>query len=161
LRPCATWPRKGSWNEILRLLEDPALIQAEIGRRREAAQRTDPLKHREDAWRRDDVRLATNIDRLVTAYQEGLMTLEQLRGRVPELRKRRQGIQAELQSLAAAATNETLYLRLIETLADFRTRLRERAETLNTVERQKVLPEARQHSPAPPLVCDPPARGRV
>jgi site-specific DNA recombinase len=127
------------WNEILRLLEDPALIQAEIGRRREAAQRTDPLTHREDALRRDDVRLATNIDRLVTAYQEGLMTLEQLRGRVPELRKRQQGIHAELQSLAAAATNETHYLRLIETLADFRTRLHERAETLNTVERQKVL----------------------
>ena len=127
------------WNEILRLLEDPALIHAEIGRRREAAQRTDPLKHREDALRRDDVRLTTNIDRLVTAYQEGLMTLDQLRGRIPELRKRKRGIQAELQSLAAAAIDETQYLRLIETLADFRTRLHARAETLSTVERQRIL----------------------
>jgi site-specific DNA recombinase len=127
------------WYEVLRLLEDPGVIQAEIDRRRETAQRTDPLKHREDALRRDEVRLGTNIDRLVTAYQEGLMTLEQLRGRIPELRKRQQGVQAELRSLAAAATDETQYLRLVETFADFRTRLRVRAQTLDIRERQKIL----------------------
>lgn len=127
------------WNEVLRLLEDPGLIQTEIDRRRDAAQRTDPLKHREDALRRDEVRLATNIDRLVTAYQEGLMTLEQLRGRVPELRKRQHGVQAELRSLVAAATDETQYLRLVETIADFRTRVRARAQTLDIAERQKIL----------------------
>jgi site-specific DNA recombinase len=127
------------WNEVLRLLEDPGVIQAEIDRRRETAQRTDPLKHREDALRRDEVRLGTNIDRLVTAYQEGLMTLEQLRGRIPELRKRQQGVQAELRSLAAAATDETRYLRLVESFADFRTRLRVRAQTLDIRERQKIL----------------------
>ena len=127
------------WNEVLRLLEDPGLIQAEIDRRREAAQRTDPLTHREEGLRRDEVRLAASIDRLVTAYQEGLMTLEQLRGRVPELRRRQQGVQAELQSLAAAATDGTRYLRLVETLADFRTRLHARAQTLDIAERQKIL----------------------
>ena len=127
------------WNEVLRLLDDPGLIQAELDRRRAVAQRTDPLKHREDALRRDAVRFATNIDRLVTAYQDGLLTLDQLRGRVPELRKRQQGVQAELRSLAAAATDETQYLRLVETLADFRTRLRGRAQTLEIAERQKIL----------------------
>ena len=127
------------WNEILRLLDDPGLIHAEIDRRREAAQRTDPLKHREDALRRDEVRLATNIDRLVTAYQEGLLSLEQLRGRVPELRKRQHGVHAELASLTAAATGETRSLRLVETLADFRTRLRARAQTLDIADRQKIL----------------------
>jgi site-specific DNA recombinase len=127
------------WNEVLRLLDDPGLIQAELDRRHDVAQRTDPLKHREDALRRDEVRFATNIDRLVTAYQDGLLTLDQLRGRVPELQKRQHGVQAELRSLAAAATDETHYLRLIETLADFRTRLRGRAETLEIAERQKIL----------------------
>jgi site-specific DNA recombinase len=127
------------WNEVLRLLDDPGLIQAELDRRRDVAQRTDPLKHREEALRRDEVRFATNIDRLVTAYQDGLLTLDQLRGRVPELRKRQHGVHAELRSLAAAATDETHYLRLVETLADFRTRLRLRAQTLDIAERQKIL----------------------
>src|SRR5262249_55209032 len=54
-------------------------------------------------------------------------------------RKRQQGVQAELQSLAAAATDETRYLRLVETLADFRTRLHARAQTLDIRERQKIL----------------------
>src|SRR5262249_3270614 len=120
-------------------LEDPGVIQAEIDRRRDTAQRTDPLKHREDTLHRDEMRLATTIERLVTAYQEGLMTLAQLRGRIPQLRKRQQGVQAELQSLAAAATDETRYLRLVETLADFRTRLHARAQTLDIRERQKIL----------------------
>ena len=127
------------WNEVLRLLEDPRVIQAEVDRRRDTAQRTDPLTHREDALRRDEARVTTTIDRLVTAYQEGLMTLEQLRGRIPELRKRQHSVQAELRSLAAAATDETRYLRLVETLADFRTRLRVRAQTLDIMERQKIV----------------------
>jgi site-specific DNA recombinase len=127
------------WSEVLRLLDDPALIQAEIDRRRDAAQRSDPAKRRAEALRRDDARLASSLDRLVTAYQDGLMTLEQLRERVPDIRKRRQGMQAELQALEAAASDDTRYLRLIESLADFRARLRTRVQTLDVKERQKIL----------------------
>ena len=42
-------------------------------------------------------------------------------------------------SLETAASDQTKYLRLVETLADFHTRLRARAETLDIAERQKVL----------------------
>jgi site-specific DNA recombinase len=38
------------WQEIVRLLEDPGLLQAELDRRLKAAQTTDPLKRREDAY---------------------------------------------------------------------------------------------------------------
>ena len=79
------------------------------------------------------------MDRLLIAYQEGLVSLDQLRCRMPELRKRDQAVQTELQSLETAARDETKYLRLIETLADFHTRLRARAETMDVPERQKLL----------------------
>jgi site-specific DNA recombinase len=36
------------WSEIIRLLDDPALIQTEIDRRREAARNADPLRKREE-----------------------------------------------------------------------------------------------------------------
>jgi site-specific DNA recombinase len=127
------------WNEVLQVLDNPDLIQWEVERRRAAALRADPVTQREQALRREDARLSTSLDRLVTAYQEGLMTLEQLRGRVPDIRKRRQGIQAELDSLQAAATDRTQYLRLAETLAEFRMRFRSHAETLDVKERQKIL----------------------
>jgi len=127
------------WVEVMRLLEDPNITQNELNRRFEAAQNADPLKQREDQMRRDHARLAKGMDRLLTAYQEGLVSLEQLRGRMPELRKQDQAVQAELQSLETVTGDQTKYLRLLETLADFHARLRARAETLDITERQKVL----------------------
>lgn len=59
------------WNEIIRLLEDPGLIQTEIDCRREAAQKADPLRKREEELRREQARVEKSSERLVTAYQEG------------------------------------------------------------------------------------------
>jgi hypothetical protein len=58
------------WSEIIRLLEDPGLIQTEIDRRREAAQKADPLRKREEELRREQARVEKSSERLVTAYQE-------------------------------------------------------------------------------------------
>jgi len=127
------------WKEVVRLLEDPDIIQDELNRRLEAAKTADPLKQREEQLRRDHARLAKSMDRLLIAYQESLVSLEQLRCRIPELRKQDQAVQAELQSLETAAGDQTRYLRLVETLADFHARLRSRAETLDMPERQRIL----------------------
>jgi site-specific DNA recombinase len=97
------------------------------------------LKQREEILRRDHTRLEKNMDRLLTAYQEGLVSLDQLRSRMPELRKKQQAVQAEWQSLEAAATDDTQCLRLVKTLADFCAQLRLRADTLEVTERQKIL----------------------
>ncbi len=127
------------WTEILRLLDDPTLIQAELDRRMEAAKKADPLRKREESLQREQVRIQKNIDRLVTAYQEGLVTLEQLRHRMPELRRQEKAAQSELLSLAEATADESRYIRLVETLAQFRERLRARADSLEVGQRQKIL----------------------
>jgi site-specific DNA recombinase len=127
------------WTEILRLLDDPALIQAELDRRMEAAKKADPLRKRQESLQRDQIRIQKNIDRLVTAYQESLVTLEQLRQRMPDLRRQEQTVQSELLSLAEAAADQSKYLRLVETMAEFRGRLRARADSLVVGERQKIL----------------------
>jgi site-specific DNA recombinase len=64
------------WTEIVRLLEDPRLIQDELERRLAAAREADPTKRRDEALRRDLVRIRKGIDRLLTAYQEGLLPIE-------------------------------------------------------------------------------------
>jgi len=127
------------WTEVVRLLEDPRIIQEELNRRLEAARNADPLKQRQEQLHRDRARLAKGMDRILIAYQEGLVSLDQLRCRMPELRRQDQAVQAELQSLETAAGDQTKYLRLVETLADFRARLRARADTLDVPEQQKVL----------------------
>jgi len=127
------------WNEILRLLEDPSLIQSEIDRRREMARNADPLRKLDEELRREHARVEKNIERLLTAYQEELVTLPQLRQRMPQLRKQAQAIKSELQSLEMAALDDSKYIQLAESLAGFRIKLRTRAETLDVRERQQIL----------------------
>jgi len=127
------------WSEIIRLLDDPALIQTEIDRRREAAQKAEPLRKREEELRREQARVEKSSERLVTAYQEGLLTLAQLRQRMPLLQKQTHAIASELESLKMAAVDEAKYLQLAEGLAGFRSKLRVRAEVLDITLRQQIL----------------------
>jgi site-specific DNA recombinase len=127
------------WDQIVCLLEDGTLMQAEIDRRKETARNTDPRRQRNEALRKEQARLGNNVERLVTAYQEGLLSLEQLRQRMPELNKKSQAVESELRSLETAAMDQTRYLQLAESLEGFRTKLRVRAKTLDIGERQQIL----------------------
>jgi site-specific DNA recombinase len=121
------------------LLDDPSLIRSEIDRRMEAAKNADPRRRREEDLRRERVRLENSAERLVTAYQEELLTLAELRQRMPHLRKQQQAVESELHSLEMAAADQAKYLQLAETLDEFRAKLRVRADTLDVGERQKIL----------------------
>ena len=127
------------WDEILKLLEDPTLIQSEIGRRLAAARDASPNKKREETLQRDLTRTRKGIERLVTAYQESLLSLEELRARTPELRRREKTLEAELKSIVDQTENRAAYLRLTETLSTFMARLRSSAQTLDMAERQRIV----------------------
>jgi site-specific DNA recombinase len=127
------------WDEIIRLLDDPSLIQSEIDRRRKTALESNPLHKREEQLRREQARLEKCSDRLISAYQEALLTLPQLRQRMPELHRQIHAVEAELHSLEIAAVDDARYLQLAETLATFRGKLRARAETLDVGQRQQIL----------------------
>ena len=79
------------------------------------------------------------IERLLTAYQEELLSLEQLRERMPTLRQRKQTLRAELQAIADQASDRAAFLRLAETLTAFLTRLHSATESLSVIERQKIV----------------------
>jgi site-specific DNA recombinase len=127
------------WNEVVRLLEDPGLIQQELARRLEAARTSDPTRKREQSLQRELSHVGKGIERLLTAYQEELLSLEQLRERMPMLRQRQQALRAELQAIADPANDRATFLRLAETLTAFLMRLRSAAETLSVIERQKIV----------------------
>ena len=127
------------WAEVIRLLEEPALIQQELDRRLAAARTSDPTAKREQSLQRELTHVGKGIERLLTAYQEGLLSLEQLRERMPTLRHRQQTLSAELQAIADQTNNRAVFLRLAETLTAFLARLRCAAETLSVIERQKIV----------------------
>ncbi len=127
------------WQHVIRLLEDPGLIQGEIDRRIQVNHEADPTKRREAALRKELARFHNKINRLLNAYQEDLLSLEELRKRMPELRKREQTIQSELHSLESATVDQQTYLRLADTIELFLSRLRTVASELSVTEQQKIL----------------------
>ena len=68
---------------------------------------------------RELVRVSKGVKRLLTAYQEGLVSLEQPRERMPPLRQREQTLRTELHALAEQTRDRASYLRLAETLSAF------------------------------------------
>ena len=127
------------WNEVVRLLEDPDLIQRELDRRLAAARTSEPTRQREKSLQRELRRTRSAIDRLLTAYQEELLSLDELRQRMPELRQREHALQTELNSILDQISDRAIYLQLAETLSDFLSRLRTSADTLDIQERQRIV----------------------
>ncbi|MFH0943648.1 MAG: recombinase family protein, partial [Planctomycetota bacterium] len=127
------------WNQVIQMLENPDLIRAEIERRLSEVQKSSLKKERKDVLLKELSRVAKGIDKLLDAYQEGLLELGELRKRVPELRKREETLRSELQGIEEVATQQEVFLRMTEGLEGFSSRLREAADTLSVVERQKVL----------------------
>jgi hypothetical protein len=58
------------WSEVVRLLEDPTLIQRELDRRLAAARSSDPARKREQGLQRELTRVGKGMERLLNAYQE-------------------------------------------------------------------------------------------
>ena len=127
------------WQEVIHLIEDPTLIQAELDRRLDAARAAEPTKRRQEALERELTRIRKSMERLLTAYQEDLLSLDELRRRMPELRAREESMRAERQASLDQAADRMSFLRLAETLTAFLQRLRQSAETLEIAERQKVV----------------------
>jgi site-specific DNA recombinase len=127
------------WDEVRRLLAEPALVRAEIERRLDALRQADPASKRRDALGRELQRVRAGSARLLDAYQESLLTLDQLRARMPKLRERETTLQTQLEALEAELHTAETYLKLAETLEGFLARLAEAADDLSIEERQRVL----------------------
>jgi site-specific DNA recombinase len=127
------------WREVVKLLESPQLIQEELERRLITARNASPAKRREDTLQRELARVQKSADRLMTAYQEDLLSLDDLRRRMPGLRKREQAIGGELSAIQSQLADRAGYLRLAETITSFLARLRATAKTLDVSERQRIV----------------------
>jgi site-specific DNA recombinase len=73
------------WDQVIGLLEDPSLIQREVEKRIEETRKTSPVVHQRAAIEKQRTKLTQSMDKLLDAYQEGLIPISQLRKRMPEL----------------------------------------------------------------------------
>jgi len=126
------------WTELVRLLEDRTLIQAELNRRLEAARNASPAQRREETLTRELAQANKRMERLLTAYQEELLSLDELRRRMPELRRREQTLRTELEMLHTQVADQAAYLRVAQTLSTFLESLRVNVQTLDVRDRQRI-----------------------
>jgi len=127
------------WTEVRRLLEDPALVRAEIDRRQQALRTEHPAARRRETLQRDLTRATAALQRLIEAYQEQLISLDELRGRMPTLRKRHSTLQAQLDALDSELHDAETYLKLADTLEGFLTRLADGLGQLSIEDQQRIL----------------------
>jgi site-specific DNA recombinase len=127
------------WEHVIQLLESPDLIHKEIDRRIQEIQDCGPMQQRKQGLAKELARTQKGIEKLLDAYQENLLEIDELRRRVPELRKRERTLTTELQSAETATQDRQRLLRLAHNAEGFLGRLRTAADTMNVPERQKIL----------------------
>ena len=127
------------WQEVLRLLRTPQLIQAELERRRTESLNSSAVQQRQEQVSRELTRLGQQMDKLLDAYQEGLIALADLRKRSPEIKKKLGALEQEQQNLKVRAVEDKRWIEVSNSMETFLGRLNETAQTMAPVERQKLL----------------------
>jgi site-specific DNA recombinase len=127
------------WDHITGLLADPALIRAEISKRLEQARTFDPVTRQRNQLQLALAKAATAITAMIQAYSEQLITIDELRTRMPHLRAREASLRGQIDALDAQAAGRDAYLTLAGNLEGFLAQLRGGAATAAITERQRVL----------------------
>ncbi len=127
------------WGQVAALLADPSLVQVELDRRLAELRAVNPASSERARLELELSRSTKAMHRLVQAYQEDLITLDELRSRMPDLRAKEASLRSSLDALEAQLLDRDTYLKLAENLESFLARLRETADTATIQDRQKVL----------------------
>ena len=144
-RVCANKPVRAGyadavvWDHVTALLADPALIRAEIGKRLERARTSNPVTKKRGQLEQALARTSASVSAMVTAFSEQLITIDELRARMPALRARETGLKDQIAALEAQAADRDAYLRLAGDLEGFLGGLRQNSATASTEDRQRVL----------------------
>ncbi len=144
-RVCANKPVRADyldqvvWNHITGMLADPHLIRIEIDKRLVSARATDPAVQERTRLQTALAKTSTGIARMIEAFGEQLITLNELRARMPDLRARETNLRNQIEALDTQLADRKAYLTLASDLEGFLTQLHTKAEVSTVEERQRVL----------------------
>ncbi len=127
------------WGQVWQLLNQPELIRSEIERRLQEHQQSRPVEQRREQVTKEIVRLEQQTNKLLDAYQEGLMEMGELRQRMPELKKRQQTLKKELESLALQAVEHGRLVEMNLSMERFMEQLRNSGQRLDVEQKQKIV----------------------
>jgi site-specific DNA recombinase len=144
-RVCANKPVRADyldavvWEHITGLLADPHLLRAEINKRLDQARTADPAVTQRQRLELALAKATKAITNMIEAFQEQLLTIDELRSRMPDLRARETSLRGQIEALDAQLADRELYLKLADNLDRFLAQLRDQANASSVEERQRVL----------------------
>ena len=127
------------WSHLIELLRTPKLVEEEIERRKEASRESKLSVRRRKELQEEIRRLEKQINRLLDAYQEDLLTLDELRQRSTSLNKRLGTARTELENAKAAAVEEGHFDVIGQEVNHFLHSLQLREERLTMEEKQGIV----------------------
>ena len=127
------------WDHITALLADPALIRAEITKRLEQARTADPATRQRKQLQAALAKATASVTAMIEAFSEQLITIDELRARIPHLRARETSLRSQIDALDAQTADRDAYLTLAGDLEGFLAQLRGNAATATVEDRQRVL----------------------
>ena len=127
------------WRQVTELISNPQLIRQELERRLQELASTPPFERQKSRLQLSLNKKAKARDRLIVAYQDELLTLEELREHLAPLKREEATLRAQLDVMEQEAQDRKAHLLLAESLEGFLSRLAEAATSSSIEERQKVL----------------------
>jgi site-specific DNA recombinase len=127
------------WDHITGMLADPHLIRTEIDQRLVSARNADPTAGQRTRLDTALAKTSTGITRMIEAFGEQLITIDELRARMPELRARETNLRNQIEALDTQLADRTAYLTLASDLEGFLAQLHTTARVSTVKERQHVL----------------------
>jgi site-specific DNA recombinase len=127
------------WDHITGLLADPQLIRTEIDKRLDSARTANPVAQQRKRLDTALAKTSNAIAGMIEAFGEQLITIDELRARMPDLRARETNLRNQIQALDNQVADREAYLKLASDLEGFLTQLHAKAELSTIGERQRVL----------------------
>jgi len=127
------------YNETMKLLQNPSLVRAELSRRAMQASDQEGYGKREAAYKKELLKIDQERNRLLDAYQNGLVGLGELKKRYQETDQRRTQLEKEIKGIQAVRFDNKNLKDLEEGLEEILERMRRSAGGLNLKEKQQLI----------------------
>jgi site-specific DNA recombinase len=127
------------WDHITGLLADPTLIHTEIEKRLTTTRAADPVTQQRKRLNTALVKASRAVTGMIEAFGEQLITIDELRARMPDLRAREANLRNQIAALDGQLADRDAYLALAADLEGFLAHLHRKAETSTPDERRRVL----------------------
>lgn len=127
------------YSETVKMLQNPSIVRAELARRAKESSDQEDYERQATSYKKELLKIGQERDRLLDAYQSGLIDLEGLKKRHQESDKRRSALEKEIIRIQALRFDNANIKDLEKGLKSILKGMKLSAEGLTLKEKQKIV----------------------